>query len=483
MKDSKLVEFFSQLSRAQLNQLGFFLESPYYNKKKELATFFEFIVQFYPDFNDNALSRQNAFAFIHPNKKYDEKAMGYYQSFLIKLIEEFLIVQELSERKVLRSSLLLRKLNDLNLDKPFNSALKNSRKLLKQIPYRNGIYFLDAYLVKRQENDFYYRSHSKEFDDSIQEAVNELDSFYFAEKLRYSCAMVNRKKHTGTQFNQRLFDEILQEITKEQHKEEPVIQIYSSILFGLLRPENENHFDQLKSLLIKYIDFFPKQEIRDQYIYAINYCVRKINTGKPEFYDEIFQLFKLLLENEVLLENGQLSPVEYMNIVSTAVQLEEYEWAERFILDYRPKLPLNIRNTAYNFNLAYLLFAQLEYDKAHKLLNKVEFIDIFYTLRTKVLILKLFYEQKDFDPLLTMAETFRVYLRRNKKIDGMRKKAYTNTISAILKMAKGYNNKRFDTQQLKQKIKEGPVTNQKWLLEKIGEIDKKHGRLISISRV
>lgn len=470
MKDSKLIDVVKHLNKHQITHIIKMIRSPFYNSKEELFDLFEYLTSNLNVFSDDTIfSKQNVFSAIFPNEKYNEKKLAYAQSNLLKIIEEYLVWEELETRDNLKSSLLMRKLNQFELNKMFNSTLKRTIKQMQKTPHRNGVYFLDAYLIKRQENDFIYKTDPKNFNKSITDALRELDIFYKAEQVRYLCAIVNRNIHMSESFDIEMLEETIQDITKNDFYNEPVIQIYGSILLGLVYPKEEFHFKRLRELIIANIDSFPQTEVRDQYVYAINYCVRRANSGDKKYFNEMFKLFKILLNNEIILEKGKISHHEYLNIVSVAVQQKQYSWAHRFIDDYKKNLEKHIAETAFNYNKSFILFAEQDFEKAHKTLNKVKFNDLFYTLKTKLLLLKLYYEANDFDLLRNQAESFRVYVRRNSHIDPKRKKLYMESISALLKLSKVKFATRKKIKTLENKVIENSMIDKSWILEKIRE--------------
>ncbi|MEZ4928801.1 MAG: hypothetical protein R2777_02150 [Chitinophagales bacterium] len=92
---------------------------------------------------------------------------------------------------------------------------------------------------------------------------------------------------------------------------------------------------------------------------------------------------KTLLQNKILLENGWLSHISYRNIVSIAIKLNEYAWAEKFIEDYKEKIQEKHRENAYNLSASNLLYAKHNYAETVGLLNQVEFTDVYYACTAK----------------------------------------------------------------------------------------------------
>ena len=69
----------------------------------------------------------------------------------------------------------------------------------------------------------------------------------------------------------------------------------------LQEEENENHYKKLKTGIEKIMrSYFLKMNFGSLYKYALNYCIKKINSGKSRYYHEILDLYKVLLEQKVI---------------------------------------------------------------------------------------------------------------------------------------------------------------------------------------
>ena len=103
----------------------------------------------------------------------------------------------------------------------------------------------------------------------------------------------------------------------------------------LLHPENETFFQNTKKVLEKNYQSFTIQELNTIYIYLKNYCIdTKINNGKSEYFQELFDIFKTLLEKEINFVDGMLDPRDYKNIITVGLHIKEFDWTENFIQNY-----------------------------------------------------------------------------------------------------------------------------------------------------
>lgn len=114
------------------------------------------------------------------------------------------------------------------------------------------------------------------------------------------------------------------------------------------------------------------------------------------------------------------------------------------------------------------------YNEALSALLLVQFTDVKYHLSTTFLLLRTYYALKDTEALLSLIETFRIYVIRNRKMTTEQKRGYTNFLRfdrrlVVLKHhASTYSKKDLHTElaSLAEKIEAAPnVINKYWLLE------------------
>ena len=242
----------------------------------------------------------------------------------------------------------------------------------------------------------------------------------------------------------------------------------------LTESEDESHFESLKQMLEKHSNKFSAKEARDMYAYAQNYCIKKINSGHSKYLNEIFYLYKELLAKEIILEDGLISPWHFKNIVTTALRLEEFDWVENFIQQYQDNLSKESKENAVNYNIAALHFFRKEYSKALKLLQKVDFTDVYYHLDSKSMLLKTYFELEEHDGLYSLFDTFKIYLRRNKLISDYQKTVYLNLVKYTKKLVKlktGFPTIKKIT-ELKDQIKETKqIADLNWLNKKVEDAE------------
>jgi hypothetical protein len=365
---------------------------------------------------------------------------------------------------------LLNMYNHWEADKFFEQTLREARTTLDADPYRNAPYFYKAYLLQSELNTFFDRQKKRAYDASLQEAANYLDLFYLSTKLKYSCELINRQKLVASDYTLRLLKEISDHLREHAYDDYPSIGIYYQILMTFVEGDNDVHFEKLKLLLTEHTDKFPPSEARDMYAYAQNYTIRKINAGEKQFLRQYFDISKAALEKGLLMVDGDLSPWTYKNLVVAALRVGEFEWAEQFIKAYKSKLNEKFRSNAYNYNMGALMFYKAQYGEALRLINQVEFTDIFYALDTRTMQIKIYYQLDEWDPMQSAIEAFKVYLRRNKTLSDNVKVLYNNFLKFTDKLSRLTKRDKQKLTELQERINETrQVADLGWLQGKVEE--------------
>jgi len=100
----------------------------------------------------------------------------------------------------------------------------------------------------------------------------------------------------------------------------------------------------------------------------------------------------------------------------------------------------------------------------------VVFEDVFYSIEAKSLLLRIYYEINETDPLLALCDAFKIYLRRNKLIADNKRELYLNYIKFIARLSKIPKGKKEALQELLQQLNNTKhIVNLKWLQQKIQE--------------
>ncbi|MCX6352184.1 MAG: hypothetical protein NTX03_10015, partial [Bacteroidetes bacterium] len=447
-----------------------FIYSPFFNENKNVLKLFEAIKKFHPEYKESQVVFEKIYAKVLTGTP-TEQPLRYVMTDLSRLLEEYLIWAEMEKHELYKKHLLLNAYDKRKLDKYFHQTLDSALELQGKQPLRDGDYFFYRHLIEENAYLHTLSRDGRSLGTSLQQAMDNLDYYYLANKLKYSCVILSRQNILQGEYNNQLVDEILGFIRQNNFDSIPAIAIYYQGVMTFKEPEDESHYQKLISLLEGDNAKFPVEEAKDMYTLALNYCIKKYNSGVLKFLEELLALYQTMIEKKIIFEEGELASSDYKNIVTLGLRSGKVAWVEEFIHTYKDYVPASIRDNTFNYNLAFLLYYKKEFGKALKLLQSTEFTDVYYLLDGKSLLLRTYYELNEDEPFYSLCDAFTNYLKRNKLISEYQRTVYLNFVKFAKKLMQLKQGGRGSIEELKSELETSKnVATLQWLKEKAGEL-------------
>lgn len=475
MLSEKLTSLLRTLTKYELNRFRKFLLSPYLNDQEDLTRLFEIVNEALRK-DEQALpglDKQTVWKALYPKKKFDDTHLRRLASDLTQAALRFM-VEEARRQDPLGEALELQKiLEKPELQKHLTGVERQIKRLLNEERGQSS----EQYFAQFKMHDAIFSRASKivatsGYAEKLLPADFYLECFYLTQKLKFYVAWLLYRDFRITEHAIPLIPGFWEYIEAARFKGIPLLAVYSKVIKCLIDQDDENHFHDLMADLEKYDEYLTKDDLRECYHIAQNYCALKISQGKIEYYREVFKIFRRGIDQKILLENGQLPEGVFKNIITASLGVGEYDWAERFIQDNVEYLPSNIRENARTFNLSYLYFHQKKYQKVIELLSNVEYSDVVYALGAKQILLRTYYESGEFLAMDSLIESFRIFLRRNKLISKNLKREYINFLNFLKKLSSLNVAGQLVIKLFQKRVSETKYVNsKKWLLEKIAELE------------
>lgn len=458
------------LSSTELKWFHKYIHSPFFNSNDKTKLLLEIIRKYHPEYDNRKLGMEHIGPILL-GPEWQVKDVRYAMTELYELLEKYLIYTEFSKNKMYQSHLLLQAYEQRNLHKQFQTELRKAVNSQLEQPYRDVEFYFHQHLI---ESDTYLHSltrNPRAINTSLQDAVDNLDYYYLANRLRFSAAMLNREEILQEKYNNLFLSEILDLLSKLDLDNMPSIGIYHRIVLLFLEPDNPAHYARLIEQMEEHGALFPADEQYDMYMHALNYCNRRLSAGHLEYQQEMLKLYKILLRRGIIMDDaGQLSPSTFKNIMTLALRVGQLDYARDFLEEYQTRVDAIYRDSTVAYNMANLLFAERAFGKALRQLLTVDLQDIYYHLDAKVLLLKTYYEVNDYEPFMSLTESFANYLKRNRQISDTQREIYLNFVKYVRKLMQIRHGKKISVHKLGAELKEtGMVANMSWLLEKINE--------------
>jgi len=468
---SKLIKFLKKLSPKETVLLRNYMASPYFNKNEKLLDYYDYLIDFYPSFDGEGIERKQLFAAFFPDTKYNEQNLRYLLSEMTQLVEGFFIQEQLKKRNHTKVDLLVNAFSAKHLNKQYLQKIEKERSALENEPFRTIHYFKEHYELDVRLSDHKFKERNNTTVDFLELLDRNLDVFYVASKIKNACFVENYKNVLEADYNPSFIEDVISIIEKGGLKIHPLIDMYLTVYKMIIEPSNEEHYTLFFGKLVEYIHVFDLAEKRNFYGHARNYCIRKINTGNIEYTARLFELYRAVLENDIILNNGEIEQWDFHNIALLSIRLKELDFSEEFIATYKDKISLEHRENAFTYVSALLQFTKGKYNKTISLLQNVNFSESYYHLITKSLLMKTYYETDEMIPLFSLIDAFTIYLKRNRKLSQYHKKVHGNLVRYVKKMARIKMGSKISPLKLKEEVSEiRQIADSIWLHEKLDEL-------------
>lgn len=448
----------SALNKTETRHFRLFLETPLFNQRTDVQRLLDWLLEHPLE------PREQTYGHVYPDAPFDTQKLRLVMAYLQQLAERFLALQQWQNTPGAPESDLVRAVRHRGLDGHFPEALKTAKQTLERQPLRNSEYYGRLGLVLWEEARFGSVREPSAV-GYLEQLSNNADLTWLTQKLRYLCLLRAQQIVYKSDHTLRFRAEAEAMLQHHDLLQVPAVAAWYYCLKMLEEPESVDYFTHFKQPLLAEDQLFDTDEVRDLHLFAVNYCIRRVNEGQRSFFNDIMDFYKDGLRKGYLLDNGVLSRFTYHNIVAAGLQTREFEWVENFIGQYKNALERTHRESSHSFNRARLEFAQKRYDAVLPLLQNSNYYDPLLSLSAKAMALKIYYETGEFDLLHSHLEAMKNYIRRKPTL-GYHRTYYLNLVQFTHKLVMLDWRNTAAVARLKEKITTEPaLTEREWLLE------------------
>ncbi|MCB0543359.1 MAG: hypothetical protein H6575_13250 [Lewinellaceae bacterium] len=470
MHSTTLVEVVRALGKRDRAELMQWVGSSFVNRRPEVTRLCKYLCQHVPmsDQPDSSspLSKEEVYRHAFPEQRiYDGPRMRHTISYLFKALKNWVAWKEWKQDETLTQLYLCKALRKKVGERVFK---KEFRALTLAPVTRQSIdYHLAQYQIRFEKWEAEHRAGIKET-DQLMAASASFGAFVAASALRHGCAALDKSGAADFEPESIYYlPETIGMVSGGAFGDIPAVQIYY-YCYRIMEEGKDNQFSSLKILLAKNSDLFPAEEMRDVYMVAINFCIRRLNTGARAYVREAFDLYRNGLEQGIMLDHGRMTKSTYQNIMQLALALNEWAWARQFLDDYRQTLAPGERHNAYHFNLAMWYFRKKEYEAAQEILRSVEFRDVGYNLDARRMMVRKYYDRGEVMALDSLLHSFVAYLQRHRNV-GYHRDLNLNFVRYVRRLIQSEPGNAAALEKLRVQIsQEKYLAEREWLLEKAG---------------
>jgi len=470
MIKSQLVELLKTFSKKEIRDCKKWLNSPFHNQRQDVVELFEYF--FYKKYieKEKKLEKEVVFSYLFPKQKYDDAKIRQTMYFLLKFVEEFLVYDYRTKEEITNKITLAKIYRERrHLNKYAQKATNTAYEQLEKQPHRDCEFHQSEYMIKREEMEFALEANRY----GAQKFMASMEAFnlnYAANKFKDLCITQSDKDVIISKKEQQIINSLADYIADIDYTSYPAVVIFQK-LYDILRYPDHDKFIELKQIVISNLRYFNSKDKWNIFLSIINYCTRQMNQGQKQYSREAFIFYKIGIEDHFFIRDGLLYRYLFRNIVSTGLNLKEFEWVEQFIDNYQTYLSDDHRENYTTFCLADLYYHRKEYDRAMQFLAAYEYDDILLNLNSRVMLIKMYYERNEVNSLEALLESSKVYIRRKKGIAKNYSIAYGNIIKYTQKLLHVNPYDKSKKNKLRAEIQAAnPLIAKEWFLEKLEQL-------------
>lgn len=463
MHDTKLIKTLRTLNRKELSELLRFSQSGFVTIAEKGQELLELILSCPPSFTSPRLKKENLFNKLFGRENYNDSRMRLLQSDVLKAVNQFISTKTLLTLSYEPEMLQLEHfIKSENNDYTLKRIDEFNRKVMA-MPHRNEHYFYLRFRVEQIKSN-YFAKRSRDY--ALEELFNNLEAFYFLNKLKMMCVRISNNFIYRNERDHSFLATVRDSLEHKTFPDNPVILGYSYSVLLLTGEEDPLLFRKLYDLFQLHERELGPHELNTFSKILENHCIRQINSGSESYYELLYPL----LERR-LMDSDEIASGEVKTFITLCLRMGKAETAQRFIQDKKASvIPAEIREDAYNYSMALLQFYRQQYEQVLELLQQVEYLNVFYKIDSKKLLIETFYEMKEWDSLDSAMNAFRVYIHRNSEISDVHKRNNQHFINFLYKLMSSKSNQQKRLQQLLLQIQKSKhLAERKWLIEKVKE--------------
>jgi len=475
MVKSKVISLLKTLSKEEIREFALFVVSPFFNKEKVHAKLLEILKKNHPGFPPEKIEKQHIYSLLYPGRNYNDGAMRNIISDFQKLVMDFLRIKGLYRSDYYKEHFLLAELMERNERTLFDKQKLKINSVLDS-GYKDDDYFLKKYFTDEHDENMNVKTSDKYLLSFESKLLDSLLPYIILKILYLNSKILNTNVNISYSIEPVMDTEFIQFLESKGSRYLEYTYINSFyLMYKLLSSGKKEFFFELKVLLEDRFSEIDRSTLRNLYTCLENYAASMLNRGEPDFYKELFYIFRKELELKIYHGGfGHMRHVFYLNVVSTGLEAGEMKWVEKFIDEYIDEVYPGYRQSCYNMAQAIIFYWKKDYDNALTFLSKVTLDDLPFKLNTRSLYMKLYYDLNETETFYSYIDSLRHFLTNNKKelgsiVDSFA--SYINYTKKLFDLKNSGKNTDFDAKKFLDEISQNNlIINKPWLIQKAKEI-------------
>lgn len=471
---SKFITILKTFSNEDWKAFELWLKSPWCNSNKNLIKLLENLKKYYPQFEDEGLTKQKLFKQVLPKGKYSTRRMNNLLSEGYLTAQKFLTFQNFSQNQNLQQDVLSQELQNRHLNDWFFGIAETEINRLESKKVKDWEDHLD--LLRLHRRVYHHPNQSPRMQPgglTIVKMGEQLNLVFLLEKAAIINEKIFRSKILKNE-NHDVKTELEQWHTLSQGIHHLSIDFYRR-RFAYTK---ENKLEEYSKLRTDFLERFEELNEKEQKIHLIsllNDAARLAKAKRIELVD-LLPIYQLGLKTGILLTENKLTINTYSTVVITSNLKKSFDFTSQFIDTYTQKLDVQFQEDARNWATAHLAYRKKEWTVCLDTLIAHEFSATYFQLLSKMLTTQVYFDLYLQDDsyerfLFNYFDAFEKWLSRSKVKAKSNYKAYLRFVQICRLLAKSIDDVNFKAEKITHLLdNETYVQAPSWLKQKVNEV-------------
>lgn len=441
-----------------------YLRSPYFNRRHDLIDYWLSITS---QGLEKSPTREEWFSMVYPHQPYNDPKWRLLNSKMVAQLEAFLSTDDKNVAHDIRKRLRLHRiLRNKGQQQRLSPTRRKINRALDQLPPGTEKSRI-KYEVHRQIAEEKLSSRTLRRVD-LEELRYDHERAFVLEALELGCqALAARTLDPGATDPGLLPLVVTYFVTPSRKRQDDLLAMYFYCYQMLREPMVTEHFEEF-SLRIPRMKKLAASEARQLTLFAINYCIRRVNDGDPQAGEAALDLYTRGFSEGYLLDQQYISHIAFSNVVALALKARSIQRARNFVDRFAPLLSPRYRSSTEALNRARLAYEEGQLTEAMRYLQSVGDQEVITTLNIRILQMRVYFQLGEYRLLDAHLDALDIYLLRRKNSLDYHYQAYRRLIGFVRRLRRLNVLDKEKVKQFKARITSADTFPEKsWLLSVI----------------
>lgn len=477
----KFLQFYKTLDKAGAKDFRKFADSAYFSRGRD----FKALLINIEKIKNKKLGSKEFISLLAEKLGIEQRTVWNRLHELMKIADSYITQNELKKDRVKSDNLAAEYYLDAKAYNLFEQLLKANVKTFSKSK-KNHQSFHKFYEILHTRGHYYiYTSQNEKYAENVTEQAIYHNVSYMINHYLHLSEMLQLRNITAQELAQKGLSfitdssvDIFLKTLNENHKDMyHIVNCHYQLYRAFLADNRDEFYISALESFYKVYNILADNYKEMLYQMLINYCIHRTNTGGPQYYSKLFELYNRKLKDGLYsdLKVGNFPINNFRDYIFVALQLGKLDWIKWFIEKYSPVLPDEVRNDEVNLSWGIVNYREGKHANALEYLNQVEGDNHIHYMDSKYYKMRLLYETRQYEDALMEIDNYKHYYRAHKeKIpDGFRK-TYKSFITEYSKlMAVKLKEDTEGAEFLKLDLESKPQTSRRlWIVRKLTEMIK-----------